>query len=821
MPLMAGPALAQTAPPAAQTAQTAPDPNKRQIQEIVVTAQHKAEDISKVPMAISALSGDQMEQQGIKSISDIAREVPGLNFQSAGDSFGSTEISIRGVLATAGAATTGVYVDDTPIQVRLSGFTGTSNPYPQVFDLDRVEVLKGPQGTLFGSGSEGGTVRFITPEPSLDKWSGFAREDTSFTEGGDPSGEIGGAIGGPIIDGILGFRASAWIQHEGGWVDRVDYKTGATVDPNSNWEQTKVARVAFKFAPDDRLTITPSVFYQDKYSHDTSLWWLDNGAYQPANGSAPPANDTGRYKNLDQLQQPDDDHFWLTGLNVEYKFDPFTVKSISSWFEREDNRYSDESTYDLSTFVPSNFDGNGFQPYGGVYLPGGAPFASHGFFQNTQQNFDEEIRISSNDQPGDWFSWNVGFYWQHNRQGLGNTIAEPLINVANDPSVYANYGYALANPNTGLPPCKLGKCTVADLMGTGMLGPYSYIDNEVFHDSEQAIYANLTFHPIEDLTLQAGVRGSRSTFDFVDVQNGPWNSHQLANGNWVGLGIDEASKKEYPITPRFSASYQLSDDQMVFATAAEGYRVGGGNDNLGTLVSCKTDFQNLGISGNPLTYDSDTVWSYELGTKSKFFDKSLQVDASLFWLNWNNIQSQVYLPICGYTYTANLGTATSKGFEATVRWIAADWITLSGNFAYTDARYTSTTSISGNILALKGDSLLTPPLTFAFTAEHDEDIDEDVSLYARSDVTWASHYNRTGSYIVYTSDPITRPGLATTTLGARVGIVTGPWDLSIYGQNLLNAGTPTYVFHDTYYSPAVREESLTPLTVGLTAEYHF
>jgi outer membrane receptor protein involved in Fe transport len=803
--------------------------SRRQIQEIVVTAQHKSEDISKVPMAISALTGDQMEQEGLRSIKDIAREVPGLNFQSAGDSFGSTEISIRGVLATAGAATTGIYINDTPIQVGISGFTATNNPYPQVFDLDRIEVLKGPQGTLFGGSSEGGTVRFITPEPSLDKWSGTARVDTSFIDGGDASGEAGAAIGGPIIEDVLGFRLSAWLQHEGGWVDRVDYKTGATVDPNSNWDETKVVRLSFKFAPTDRLTITPAVFYQDKYTHDTGLWWLDNGAYSPANGSPPPLNDWGRYKNLAQLQQPDDDHFWLTSLNIDYRFDAFSVKSITSWFQREDNHYVDESTWDLSTFVPSNFNGYGFQTLGGLYLPGGEFFRATGFFQNNQQNFNQEIRASSNDEPGDWLTWNVGIYWHEDRGGLENTEAEPLINVANDPVVYQNYGYAKANPNTGAPPCKLGKCTVADLMGIGMIGPYTYLDNSVSHDAETAIYANIAVHPIEDLTLQAGVRGSRSTYDFVDIQNGAWNAHQLANGQWTGYGSDQASGKEYPITPRFSASYQLTEDQMIYATAAEGYRPGGGNDNLGDLVSCKPDFQNLGTSGNPEHYNSDTVWSYEFGTKGKFFDKSLELDASVFWLNWNNIQTQVLLPICGYTYTANLGSATSKGFEATLRWIATDWLTLSGNIGYTDARYTTTTlaaPVTANnpdppILAQAGDTLLTPPLTIALSVEHNEDLADDLSLYARSDLTWASHYNRTASDAVYTNDPILRPGLATTTLGARVGVIKGPWDISVYGQNLLNAGTPTYLYHDSYYSPGVRAESLTPRTIGLTAEYHF
>jgi outer membrane receptor for ferrienterochelin and colicin len=173
LPALAIPHLAQ-----AQTA-----PRKGQLEEIIVTAQKRSENLRKVPISITVLGKAQMDKQGVRNVKDVARLVPGLHL-SASDELGNTNISIRGIVSNTGAETTGIYIDETPVQARQE--IVSSNPYPEVFDLDRVEVLRGPQGTLFGAGSEGGTVRFITPEPSLTTYSGYFRSEIGFTDGGQP-----------------------------------------------------------------------------------------------------------------------------------------------------------------------------------------------------------------------------------------------------------------------------------------------------------------------------------------------------------------------------------------------------------------------------------------------------------------------------------------------------------------------------------------------------------------------------------------------------------------------------------------------------------
>ena len=188
------PPFAQAAPNSIVAAQ-----GSETLEEIQITAERRQERLQDVPISVSAYSRLTLDAQGSRSIDDIARLTPGVYF-ARGINYNSesSDISIRGIASVAGASTTGVYIDETPIQSRHLSF-GTFDAYPEIFDLDRVEVLRGPQGTLFGSGSEGGTIRFITPEPALDRYSGYARSEIGATEHGGSVSELGLAGGGPLI----------------------------------------------------------------------------------------------------------------------------------------------------------------------------------------------------------------------------------------------------------------------------------------------------------------------------------------------------------------------------------------------------------------------------------------------------------------------------------------------------------------------------------------------------------------------------------------------------------------------------------------------
>src|SRR6201996_5427962 len=209
------------------------------IEEVTVTSERREESLSKVPQSVSAFTTERMDQLDVKSFADLVKFTPGVTFDDE-----SKDISIRGVNSSAGDATTGIYIDDTPIQLRALGF-GSDNTLPAVFDLERVEVLRGPQGTLFGAGSEGGTVRYITPQPSFTDYSVYAKSEVSASEEGSPSYELGAAVGGPIVDDKLGFRVSAWGRHDGGWIDKVDYADPSHVlQSDTNYVDTYVVRGA-------------------------------------------------------------------------------------------------------------------------------------------------------------------------------------------------------------------------------------------------------------------------------------------------------------------------------------------------------------------------------------------------------------------------------------------------------------------------------------------------------------------------------------------------------------------------------------------------
>ena len=234
-------------------------PSGQDLEVVVVTAQRREELLQEVPISVSAYNRRAMDARGMRTIEDVSRLTPGVSLvHGTNYNSESSNIAIRGIDSNAGAATTGIYIDDTPIHSRHL-FFGTFNAYPLLFDMERIEVLHGPQGTLFGASTEGGAVRFITPEPSLHTDSAYLRAEAAGTAHGGPTFEASAAGGGPLVAGKLGIRLSGSYRREGGYVDRIDWHAGRTVDADSNWNWTRAARIALKWAATEDLSITPSV----------------------------------------------------------------------------------------------------------------------------------------------------------------------------------------------------------------------------------------------------------------------------------------------------------------------------------------------------------------------------------------------------------------------------------------------------------------------------------------------------------------------------------------------------------------------------------
>lgn len=736
------------------------------IPSIVVTgAQRRDQQILKVPASITAYDKGTMDKQGVRSLDDLVRLTPGLS-NIATSSYGGETISIRGINSNTGASTTGIYIDDTPVQTR--NYLGVvNNSYPLVFDLDRVEVLRGPQGTLFGSGSEGGAVRFVTPTPSLNATRVYGRADMSFTDGGSPSGEFGVAVDSPLKQDRIGLRVSAWGRHSGGYIDHVD-GAGNVTQPNSNSENDIAVRAVMKIVATDRLTITPSLYYQNVKRRDLDLYWPS----------------AGRYKSTYGILQPDRDRFVLPALNLDYDAGAFTVKSVTAYYDRRDDRVEDYAPLSVSALTGGTM----------TSVPG-VDFHERSDTITRQKNWSEELRFTSRDD-GNPFNWVVGFFFQNSTQ---------------------HYDQAEVDNIGDLLPVLFPGWDTASFYGRDQLpGNVSFTEALTYKTKERAAFGELSYKLTDRLKASAGVRVSHNKFSFTDAQDGPFVGPEAL--------FYSGSQSETPVTPRFNLSWQGRDAQL-YATAAKGYRIGGANPQV--PVTCAADLATLGLTAVPSSYKSDSLWSYEVGAKGKALDGKLQMAGSLFWVDWTGIQANVPLSNCGFGYNANLGKAASRGFDLQVQATPVRGLTLSAAAGYTKATYsrnvygaTADGADGPTLLAKKGDDLGTPRWQTSLSGEYAHDIAADLAGYLYGAWQYSSAYHRTGSDGVNGYNPYTYSGSSLTSVNLRAGVRHGDWDVSAYVNNLLNSHAQTYYYRAAAAGPeGARAMTMRPFTVGLTATF--
>jgi iron complex outermembrane receptor protein len=781
-----------------------------EMQEITVTATRREESLSKVPISISAFSQEMMDQKGVKDITDLVRYTPGVSI----DQTGTNAISIRGISSSGGAGTTGIYIDDTPIQMRSVGFN-PDDTLPKTFDLDRVEVLRGPQGTLFGAGSEGGTVRYILTQPSVTKDSTYVKSEVSFTQYGEPSYEAGIAQGGPVIDGVLGFRVSAWYRKDGGWIDRVDPTTRAIVDKDANTDESLVLRLAALWRPVDFVSITPSFFYQNKQEHDDSTYW-------PAYSD--PSN--GHFNNANPDRNAVPDKFYLPALKIEADLGKVRLVSNTSYFHRDETTGYEGTVYNLSYFQGLGFPAAGLGltflnpaeypliDTNGIHLPPGLTnYRSPATVQNQQRSVTQEVRLESND-PTSRLTWTVGAFWQISRELSLEEIHDPMLNTLLEGIFGEN---------------------ALDIFGEALLpNGDSYYNIDTTHDRQIAGFGELTYSVTDELKLTLGGRIAKTSFDITHFTNGP--------ENFVPIGPDSASEKETPFTPKAGVSYQMDPNHLFYFTYAKGFRVGGANPPLPSYCSADLVAEGYTSGQAPETFRSDSTQSYEIGSKDNF-DNLVRVATSIYYIKWNDIQQNIYTPgDCGLQFTDNLGTAVAKGFD-----LQADTTLgpfgLEAAIGYTDARYVRT---SKNDLAINGDAIsgqsaingspgANPPwnvalgLQYNFTAAaHPSFARLDYEFASRNPWLAAIQDPRSAQYTPYPY-PISYTTPSTTFVQFRTGTSFGGWQVSFFIDNLLNSHTTTNYersFTDSnnpvYPPPGPQYNNYTfrPRTLGITGTLH-
>ncbi len=796
------------------------------LEEIVVTATRRTELLQDIPISVKAFSQEKMDAQGLKNIDDLSRLSPGLNFQRNGSNVNyndeGSDISIRGIASDAGTSTTGIYIDDTPVQARHIEF-GSVNAFPALFDLDRVEVLRGPQGTLFGAGAEGGVVRFIAPEPNLSRPSAYARADVAYTDGGAPSYEGGGAFGAPIIDEVLAFRAGVSFRRDGGWVDRVGYTLspnaldatpmpifGNTTEANANWQETATARLAVKWKVSDSLEITPSIYYQHLKINDTASYWVS---------LSNPADNT--YRNGNALTNPSSDPFTLSAIKLKWDLGFASLFSNTSYYNRNQSSTSDYTQYLRATYssIPSGLTSPTYQLPNTFPLAGDRGYAP---FQDNQRNFYEEIRLASSDTEAR-FIWSAGLFFSR----LSENVTESIIDPTLDAEVTAYTGGADS------------VCFPGQLCPGGLIlnGP---VDHVV--DKQLAVFGEVALKLTDTFKATAGLRLSKLDYTGTSIITGPF----------LGTSIDsQSSGSQKPVTPKAVLSWQPDRDDLLYLSASKGFRPGGPNISVGNI--CAGDLASLGlpfVNGQqqaPSQFSSDSLWSYEIGSKNTFRDHTLQVNSSLYYVDWRNIQQNVYLPSCGEQFTANLGNAKSEGGDIEILYKPVEALTLDLTAAYTDARFTKTScagvltfngsqcagtdssgaALSGAPLVSNGNALIGAPWSFTASGEYHFPEWLRRKPYLRLDYqhSTAQKSRLPGQDPANGLNDITIPGLPTiNNLSARAGLRFNGLDLSVYGNNLTNAHPLMVESRDIadsttdtlYFGRGVR-----PLTIGVTATYRY
>ncbi len=771
-----------------------------EVGELIVTATRKEQSLSKIPVSVSAFTAAKMDIQGVKTFADVAKFTPGVTFGTD-----THDISIRGISSTAGSGTTGVYIDDVPVQARNLGLNA-NNTLPAVFDLQRIEVLRGPQGTLFGAGSEGGTVRYITTQPSLTSFTGLAHSEVAATQHGGASYEFGAAVGGPIVKDKLGFRISAWGRRDGGWINRQDYQSLAITDAHANRADTYTLRAALTWAPSARLTITPAINFQKRDQHNYDNYWVSN--------SHPGA---GQFFSGTPDRMADPDRFYLPSLKVEWNAGPVKIISDTSYYNRLErvNGYSG-TLYNLSFFqhfltsdpkqfsiygYPSDPSGVACTSCAAAYpllvpngpnranLPGLENYKAQNVIANRQENFTQEVRVQSND-AGSRLQWSAGAFFSFNRQRSKEEIRDPML---------AQITQLLWGE------------TVLQAWGEDLLANNDdYINDTRSKDRQFALFADASFAVTEKLKLNVGLRYAWTRFAFFNVNDGPQDL--LLNGG-IPANVN-GGKSEKPFTPKFSLSYQLNHDDMVYATAAKGYRIGGATPPLPS--NCGPGFPNV--------YNSDSVWSYELGTKDRFLDRKLQISASAYYIKWSNIQQSFQVPACGILFTTNSGEAVSKGFDFEGQWKVTRGLTLESSVGYTHARFIKTAIDANNdTLTQKGDSLPGSPWTVTLAAQYDF-IMMGHDAFVRSDYEFSSQR----TVPVPNEDPGTSffdqvlvPDPATHQISARAGVSLAKIDLAIFVNNLTDSHPQLNLNHQDRATTLLEATTLRPRTFGLSANYKF
>jgi len=631
--------------PAEQAAATA-EPSGT-LEDIIVTAEKRSESLEKVPLSIVAFTSESLAELGVQDFNTLAARIPGVTLNSAGP--GRSSYSIRGVASVGGnAPTTGLYVDETPI-LPSGGDGATASIDPDLYDLARVEVLRGPQGTLYGASSMGGTVRFITNQPNLTKIEGAVKVEGSDTQHGGRNVRLDAMYNTPLIEDRVALRIVGTYKDFSGFIDRyigvwapnpgaqpaypVSPAQPTSIVRDVNTEKLYSLRTLLKIAVNDAFTITPSVWVQDLQMGGPPDYDVPTGQTGGPLIQARPFNVSEAYS----------DRFVLSNITMNYDLGWGSLLSTTSYMHRQETTPDDE-TEALEDNIPQ-----------GQFVPNVyAPIV-------TTRELTEEARLAFN--PAGWaLSGVAGAYFNNANRHYYVDYLTP------------NYAALFGNSPSSAPYLPLSDT--------------NYSQHGDYSPKQSAVFTELNYAITSRWKATAGLRWYELQYTTVRYEDG-WS-----NG---GPTLSTGKAKNAGFNPKAELSYQATDGQLYYISASKGVRPGGVNTSNLAAKGCGQDYG---------PYQPDSLWNYEGGAKTRWLDGALTVNGALYYIKWSDVQQGRTLP-CSYQITENAGSAKVHGGEVEIQGNIGAHVQLGAGVGYTRAVLAADApSLNG----LKGQQLENVPL---------------------------------------------------------------------------------------------------------------
>ena len=776
MPLTA---LAQAAAAAASPAASA---SNGQIATVVITAQKRKEDIRDVPMSVSAISGEQLQAAQIRTVEDLTRNVPNISFSTQGGP-GLGTVEIRGISSQAGAATVSVYLDDVSLTTRNLYSQGTGEP--RFFDLQDIEVLRGPQGTLYGASSMGGTIRYIAKQPDLKYFSGSTTETVSGTKGGGLNYEMQGVLNIPLVKGQSALRVGVQRGHESGYVDQVD-SSGARIAKGINHDVYTVAKLALKTNIGDDWSVTPALFYQK----------TDTGDIDATYGSLP------RFQTSKTVREPGHDTLVVPSVTLTGDTSFGTFTGVWNGYNRRFNRIQDGTSINDPSFAVLT---PGQQGADLVAALDGLSSAVQ--LRNKIDQQSVELRMTSKD-------------YDPKRGGMGLTWIGGLYLLDANTSVYDNepiFGVNAAFAAAGVDP---GDPTQLD---GGFPGDFandsSYFSVRHYHDRQASVFGELTFHVSPQLALTAGWRHLYA--DQVFKREALPLFYDGPTPLTPGYAGQAPVKRNWTAdTPSAKLNWEPVKDISLYANVSKGFRLGGANRPVPLTPLVVQNLKDLGLPPTvPEGYAPDSVWSYEVGSKMDLMDHRMTFNVDAFLIKWKNMQQDIILSDAGFDFEANAGKATSYGLEAELKARVTSALTLSAALGYTHATFDADNlafglSADGLPNIRKGDVLAGVPKASAnLGADYHWAVTDAVGAFVRANGQWTGKSHGTP----FRGDA-DYDRAAYFTADGSAGVNWDKWEVTAFVKNLNNNHTSiqhpnVQNVHEAYY--------LRPRTIGVSANYDF